>query len=62
MTRFEAFAHYALFAGVMMLVTAGLVLLINATNVKVEAKCVAQGGQVIVTPGEVSRCLLPAAR
>jgi len=62
MTRFEEFANYALFAGVMMLVAFGLALAIKATNVKIEARCIAQGGQVLVTPGEVSRCLLPTAR
>ena len=62
MTRFEEFANYALFAGVMMLVAFGLALAIKATNVKIEARCIAQGGQVLVTPGEVSRCLLPPAR
>jgi hypothetical protein len=62
MTRLEAFASYALFAGVIMLVAFGLAVATKATNVKVEARCTAQGGQVIVTPGQVSRCLLPAAR
>ena len=62
MTRLEAFASYALFAGVMVLVAFGLSLAIKATNVKVESRCIAQGGQVLVTPGEVSRCLLPIAR
>jgi hypothetical protein len=62
MTRFEEFANYALFAGVMMLVAFGLALAIKATNVKIEARCIAQGGQVLVTPGEVSRCLLPPTR
>lgn len=62
MTRLEASASYALFAGVMVLVAFGLSLAIKATNVKVEARCTAQGGQVLVTPGQVSRCLLPIAR
>ena len=62
MTRLEAFASYSLFAGVMVLVALGLSLAIKATNVKVGARCIAQGGQVLVTPGEVSRCLLPTAR
>jgi hypothetical protein len=62
MTRLEEFANYALFAGVIMLVAFGLAMAIKGTNVKVEARCIAQGGQVIVTPGEVSRCLLPPAR
>jgi hypothetical protein len=62
MTRFEEFANYALFGGVIMLVAFGLALAIKATNVKIEARCIAQGGQVLVTPGEVSRCLLPPTR
>ena len=62
MTRFEEFANYALFAGVIMLVIFGLSFAIRATNVKIEARCIAQGGQVLVTPGEVSRCLLPPTR
>jgi hypothetical protein len=62
MTRFEEFANYALFSGVIMLVAFGLALAIKATNVKIEARCIAQGGQVLVTPGEVSRCLLPPTR
>ena len=62
MTRFEEFANYALFGCVIMLVAFGLALAIKATNVKIEARCIAQGGQVLVTPGEVSRCLLPPTR
>jgi hypothetical protein len=62
MTRLEEFANYALFAGVIVLVSAGLILLINHGNVKIEARCLEQGGQVLRTPGEVSRCLLPPAR
>jgi hypothetical protein len=61
MTRLEAFASYALFAGVIVLVFAGLILLINHGNVRIEARCLEQGGQVLRTPGEVSRCLLPPA-
>ena len=34
MTRFEEFANYALFAGVIMLVAFGLALAIKATNVR----------------------------
>ena len=55
-------AAYALFFGFIILVTSGLILLINHANVRIEARCQAQGGQVLRTPGEVSRCLLPAAR
>ena len=48
--------------GVIMLMAVGIATLTNRANVKIEARCQAQGGQVIVTPGEVSRCLLPTAR
>jgi acyl-coenzyme A thioesterase PaaI-like protein len=40
----------------------GYLTMLNRANVKIEARCLAQGGQVIVTPGEVSRCLLPPTR
>jgi hypothetical protein len=66
MTRFQEFgtnaAAYSIAAGLVVLVTFVLVVATKAVNVKVESRCIAQGGQVIVTPGEVSRCLLPAAR
>ena len=48
--------------GVIMLMAVGIATLTNRANVKIEARCTAQGGQVIVTPGQVSRCLLPTAR
>jgi hypothetical protein len=56
------FAVYALTAGVLVLTALGLAILINHGNVKIEARCLEQGGQVLRTPGEVSRCLLPPAR
>ena len=49
------------FAGIILLAI-GYCTLLNSANVKVETRCTAQGGQVLVTPGEVSRCLLPTAR
>ena len=55
-------ATTALALGLIVLVALGLAQWIKSTNVKIEARCTAQGGQSIVTPGEVSRCLLPAAR
>ena len=58
----DQIATYALVAGVIMLVAVGIATLINGANVKIEARCIEQGGQVLVTPGEVSRCLLPTAR
>ena len=47
---------------VITLATAGYVALLRNGNPRIEAKCISQGGQVIVAPGEASRCLLPAAR
>ena len=52
----------ALALGLIVLVAFGLAQWIKATNVKIEARCTAQGGQALVTPGEVSKCLLPVAR
>jgi hypothetical protein len=53
-------AAYALATGIFILIFAGTVLLINSGNVNIESKCQTAGGQVLRTPGEVSRCLLPA--
>jgi hypothetical protein len=53
---------YALTFGVLTLLALGLAILINSANVNIEAKCQTAGGQVLRTPGEVSRCLLPTAR
>jgi hypothetical protein len=47
---------------VIILTIAGYVALLNRANDRIETRCSAQGGQVLVTPGEVSRCLLPPAR
>ena len=58
----DQIATYALVAGMIMLMAVGIATLTNRANVKIEARCIAQGGQVLVTPGEVSRCLLPTAR
>ena len=59
---FDQIATYALVAGIIMLMAVGVATLTNLANVKIEARCIEQGGQVLVTPGEVSRCLLPTAR
>jgi len=61
-SNLKDFAVYALTLGVLTLITLGMVILINGANVKVEAKCQAAGGQVLSTPGHISKCLLPAAR
>ena len=61
MTRHDL-ACLALALGAVVLLGLGLAQGIKGANVKVEARCSAQGGQVIVTPGQVSRCLLPIAR
>jgi hypothetical protein len=58
----DQIATYALVAGIIVLMAAGIATLTNRANVKIESRCIAQGGQVLVTPGEVSRCLLPTAR
>jgi hypothetical protein len=55
-TWFEVFV--TLGAGiVLLLISVGL---LSLTNPRIEAKCVAKGGQVIVRPGNVSSCLYPA--
>ena len=55
-TWFEIFV--TLGVGIVLLVfAAGLLAL---TNPKVEAKCQAAGGQILVRPGHVSACLYPA--
>ena len=53
---------YALFFGFIILAAIGATMLINHANVKIEARCLQQGGQVLRTPGEASRCLLPPTR
>ncbi len=58
----KAAAVYALTFGVIILLAIGIGTLINHGNVRIEARCLEQGGQVLRTPGEVSRCLLPPAR
>jgi hypothetical protein len=60
--RLKDAAVYALFFAGITLAAAGLFLLLNRANVRFEARCQQQGGQVLRAPGEVSRCLLPAAR
>ena len=47
---------------VIIVLSIGVATLINRANVKIDSRCTSQGGQVLVTPGEVSRCLLPTAR
>lgn len=44
------------------LATVGYAALLHNGNARIEAKCAGRGGQVLVTPGQVSRCLLPIAR
>jgi hypothetical protein len=56
------FAVYALTLGVLTLAALGLAMMINNANVGIEAKCQAAGGQVLQMPGQISKCLLPAAR
>ncbi len=47
------------FAAILLLAI-GYIFLLNGANDRIEAKCAAQGGQALVTPGEVTRCLQPA--
>ena len=60
--RIKTIGTWAATWAVLILVAVGIATLINRANVKIEARCIEQGGQVLVTPGEVSRCLLPTAR
>jgi len=46
--------------GGILLMVIGYVGLLNRANAKIEARCAANGGQVLVTPGDISRCLQPA--
>lgn len=47
---------------VITLATAGYAALLTHTNARIEARCSDRGGQVLLTPGYPSRCLLPVAR
>jgi hypothetical protein len=47
---------------VIILATAGYVALLHNGNGRIEARCAELGGQALVTPGQPTRCLLPAAR
>jgi hypothetical protein len=58
----KAVAAYALVAGMLVLLAGAVGALNVHANVRIEARCQEQGGQVLVTPGELSRCLLPTAR
>jgi len=55
-------AIYALTFGGIILIASALMVATIRVNVKIEANCQQAGGQVLRTAGEVSRCLLPAAR
>jgi hypothetical protein len=55
-TWFEVFV--TLGAGIVLLLIG--VGLLSLTNPKIEAQCVAKGGQVLARPGNVSSCLYPA--
>ena len=58
----RSIAIYALTFGVIILIASGGIVAINKANVKIEASCQLAGGQVMRSPGQVSQCLLPAAR
>ena len=53
-------AVYSLTLGIILLLSVGVVMLTNHENVRIEAKCQASGGQVLQSPGHISKCLLPA--
>ena len=44
---------------VLLVVAAGLLAI---TNPRIEAKCIAKGGQVFAVPGHPSSCLYPAIK
>jgi len=52
-------AVYALTLGVIMLLLVVSVVLTKHENVGIEAQCQASGGQVLQSPGNISKCLLP---
>ena len=55
-TWFKVFVTFG--AGIfLLLIAVGLLAVINP---KIEAKCQAKGGQVLVTPGHITSCLYPA--
>jgi len=55
-TWFEVFV--TLGAGIfLLLIAAGM---LSVTNPRLETKCAAKGGQVLVRPGQISSCLYPA--
>ncbi len=57
-TWFEIFI--TLGAGlVLILIAAGM---LSVTNPRIDAKCAANGGQVIATPGHIHSCLYPAKK
>lgn len=45
---------------VLILLAIGYITMLNRANDRIEARCAAHGGQALVTPGEVTRCLQPA--
>ena len=53
------FAVYSLTFGIILLIAVGILQMTNRVNLKIEAKCMSESGQVLRTPGELSKCLLP---
>lgn len=60
MIDFRLIRIYGTATLVIVAIAFGYALLLKTANAKVEARCAANGGQVLVTPGDVSRCLQPA--
>ena len=51
---------YLLAALLVIALAVGYGLLLQSANDRIEARCAADGGQVLTQPGEVSKCLRPA--
>jgi|688.fasta_scaffold644477_3 hypothetical protein len=52
--------NYFLAALVIIDIAIGYVFLLQSANDRIEARCAADGSQVLTQPGDVSRCLRPA--
>ena len=52
--------NYFLATLVIIAIAIGYVFLLQSANDRIEARCAADGGQVLTQPGDVSRCLRSA--
>jgi len=55
-------ASFALTLGVIVLMLVAIVAITKHENVGIEARCQAAGGQVLQSPGNISKCLLPVQK